>query len=262
METRIVYCDETGDDGLNTKSSDAFILTSIYMPAGVWQSNFNAIKAMRQELKDSYGFHVGQEMHTKHFLTDKNPYREYKWTKEEKTEILKKFTVSIASLEMSVVNVIIDKAAVNADDYDILEHALTYSIQRIENDSHADWNFLIITDKGRVAPMKKTARAIRVYNPIQSQFGGYVNRPIKNLIEDILEKDSSESYFVQTCDFISYFVHLYFLTRYKNKALPNRVGNLIDNKFVGSVMATFSAKGILNEKASREKYGLVIYPRK
>lgn len=29
METQIVYCDETGDDGLNTKSSDVFILTSI-----------------------------------------------------------------------------------------------------------------------------------------------------------------------------------------------------------------------------------------
>ena len=30
METQIVYCDETGDDGLNTSSSDAFILTSIF----------------------------------------------------------------------------------------------------------------------------------------------------------------------------------------------------------------------------------------
>lgn len=29
METQIVYCDETGDDGLNTTSSESFILTSI-----------------------------------------------------------------------------------------------------------------------------------------------------------------------------------------------------------------------------------------
>ena len=40
METQIVYCDETGDDGLNTSSSEAFILTSIYMPSSSWQENY------------------------------------------------------------------------------------------------------------------------------------------------------------------------------------------------------------------------------
>ena len=73
MSTRIVYCDETGDDGLNTKSSDSFILTSIYMSAESWQSNYDKIKNFRKNLKSKYGFHVKQEMHTKHFLTDKKP---------------------------------------------------------------------------------------------------------------------------------------------------------------------------------------------
>lgn len=71
-----------------------------------------------------------------------------------------------------------------------------------------------------------------------------------------------ESHFIKICDFISYFVHLYYLTRFKNKNLPNRVGNLINKEFVGSVMATFSANEIFNKKASHEKYGLVIYPKK
>lgn len=261
METQIVYCDETGDDGLNTSSSDTFILTSIYMPSSCWQNNYNAVKAFRTQLKREYGFHVGQEMHTKHFLTDKNPYRTYKWTNEQKKEILKKFTLMIASLQLSIVNVIIDKTKIAIADYHVLENALTYNIQRIENDSHGDWNFLLITDKGRIAPMRKTARAIRAYNPIQSQFGGYINKPIKNMIEDVLEKDSEESYFIQICDFVSYFVHLYYMTRFKGKPLPKRVGNLITREFIGSVMATFSKNGILNEKASHEKYGLVIYPK-
>lgn len=262
METHIVYCDETGDDGLNTSSSEAFILTSIYMPGSLWQENYNAVKALRSQLKKEYGFHTGQEMHTKHFLTDKNPYRAYHWTNTQKTEILKKYTLMISSLSISSVNVVIDKSSIANDNYHILENALTYNIQRIENDSRGSWNFLLITDKGRIAPMRATARAIRAYNPIQSQFGGIINKPVKSMIEDVLEKDSRESHFIQICDFISYFVHLSYLTRYKNKQLPNRVGNLIDNEFVGKVMATFSTNGILNEKASREKYGLVIYPRK
>lgn len=88
METQIVYCDETGDDGLNTSSSEAFILTSIYMPSSSWQENYNTIKAFRSSLKKEYGFHTGQEMHTKHFLTDKNPYRTYHWTKMQRIENL------------------------------------------------------------------------------------------------------------------------------------------------------------------------------
>lgn len=261
MNTKIVYCDETGDDGLNTSSSASFILTSLYMPSESWQKNYEIIKHLRKELKDEYGFHANQEMHTKHFLTDKNPYRTYKWMKEQKIEILKKFTLMIASLDVSIINVVIDKSRINVDSYNVLEKALTYNIQRIENDSHGEWNYLIITDKGRISPMRKTARAIRAYNPIQSQFGGFINKPIKYLIEDIMEKDSRESHFIQICDFVSYFAHLYYKTRYKKEPLPNRVGNLIDHEFVGSVMATLSVNDILNLKASSNKYGLVVYPK-
>ena len=35
--TKIVYFDETGDDGLVKRSSDDFVLTSIYLDANVWQ---------------------------------------------------------------------------------------------------------------------------------------------------------------------------------------------------------------------------------
>lgn len=41
------------------------------MPAESWQQNFEKMRILRRELKDKYGFHVSEEMHTKHFLTDK-----------------------------------------------------------------------------------------------------------------------------------------------------------------------------------------------
>lgn len=110
--------------------------------------------------------------------------------------------------------------------------------------------------------MRKTAREIRAFNPIQSKFTSEVrNQPIKGLIEDLLEKDSSESYFIQICDFVSYFVHLYYKCIIKNAELPNRVGRLIDKEFVRSVLATLKEGNVLNLKASPKKYGLVIYPK-
>lgn len=102
MNTNIVYFDETGDDGLVKTSSDAFILTSIY-----------------------------EEMHIKYFLSDKDPYRKYNWTKDDKLEILKIFTLGIAMLDLTCVNVIIDKNKVKSEDYKVLENALKYNIQMI-----------------------------------------------------------------------------------------------------------------------------------
>ncbi len=102
-----------------------------------------------------------------------------------------------------------------------------------------------------------------LYNPIQSKYSyTFKNQPISGLIEDILEKDSEESYFIQICDFISYFVHLYYKCCVKKNDLPNRVTNVIDKKFVGSVMATLKKSNTLNLNANKSnRYGLVIYPK-
>lgn len=260
METYIAYFDESGDDGITIASSDAFVLTSIYMNCSDWQRNFNQIRLCREALKENYGFHISEELHTKDLLTNKKPYRDYGWTNTQKREIIISIAKCISGLSLKTINVIIDKTKFTDSNYAVLENALKYNIQRIENDSNSEWNYIIITDKGRLAPMRKTARAIRAYNPIQSKYDySYKNQPIRNLIEDILEKDSKESYFIQTCDFVSYFVHLYYKLNYQKKSLPNRVADMIDGNFVKRTMATL--KPILNLSASRNKYGLVVYPK-
>lgn len=115
---------------------------------------------------------------------------------------MKHYTIAIASLDLKCINVIIDKTRVKQDTYPVLENALTYSIQRIENDSNGQWKYIVLSDKGRVNVMNRAARKIRAFNPIPSMFGEeYQNQPIKNMVEDILEKDSKDSYFIQICDF-------------------------------------------------------------
>lgn len=263
MDTFIAYFDETGDDGVTTASSEFFVLTSLYMSAEKWQSNFDKIRECRKSLKEQFGFHISEELHTKHLLSNKDPYRKYGWSPEQKQEIVRALTICISNFDAKIVNVIIDKTRFRDQNYHVLENALKYNIQRIENDSNGQWNYLIITDQGRLPPMRRTARAIRAYNPIQSKFSfGYTNQPIHSLIEDILEKDSVESYFIQMCDFVSYIVHLYYKTHEKKGALPNRVGRVVDEEFIGRVMATLKKGGVLNLKAnSNNGYGLVIYPK-
>lgn len=259
----IAYFDETGDDGNNTNSSDTFLLTSMYMPMNSWQKNYEIMTDLKKNLKDKYGFYIKEEMHTKHFLCDKDPYRKYNWTKEQKQKILVEFTLAISKLDAKFINVMIDKRKIKKPNYKVLENALTYNIQRIENDSNGKWNYIIITDKGRISPMRKTARSIRAYNPIHSKFSTEVtNQPIKNLIEDILEKDSKESHFIQVCDFVSYFTHLYQKCCVEKQPLPNRVANCIDDNFISRVLQTLKSKDKLNLNANKkDTFGIVKYPR-
>lgn len=263
METKIVYFDETGDDGNNTLSSSTFTLTSTYMYASDWQDNFNTIRALRRELKLHYNFPTAVEMHITPFMTDKSPYRGFGWSKEERLGILNAYISTIAQLKIETVNVIIDKTKIVNSDYPILENALKYNIQRIENTSSGGWNYMAISDKGRVKKMSKTAREIRVYNPIQDVFDiSSRNLPIKYMFEDILEKDSNESYFIQVSDFISYFVHLYYKSFFLHEALPNRVANLITPEKINNAMEFLKANNIFNIRANHNnKYGLVIYPK-
>ncbi len=261
METYLVYFDETGDDGANTLSSKQFVLTSVYLDINRWQDTFNDIRAFRKELKEKYGLHITEEIHTKHLVRDKGMYRPYGWSDEQRRQLLIDLTMCISNLEIKAVNVIIDKESIKTPDYPVLKNALTYNIQRIENDSAGKWHYIIITDEGRLAPMRKTAREIRAYNPIHSHFGGYQNVPIKGLIEDIMSKESTESYFIQICDFISFFTDLYYRVVDKNEQLPRRVERIVDERFIKRIMATFRKGGILNLKASsKHPFGYVIYP--
>ncbi|MDD6666785.1 MAG: DUF3800 domain-containing protein [Lachnospiraceae bacterium] len=226
MRTTIVYFDETGDDGNNQKSSDHFILTSFYMPAELWKSNFQLARDLRNELRNDYGFKIKEEMHTKQFLTNKNPYAGYEWTDEVRKDIVLRCAYTISKMEGKAINVIIDKRKILNADYQVLDRALTYNLQRIENDSNRKWNYLVITDEGRLAPMRQTARRLQVFNPIPSHYQGAYNQPLNMMIEDILEKNSSESYFIQVCDFISYFVHLYFLSTVRMRDYPRRIDEM------------------------------------
>lgn len=262
METYLVYFDETGDDGANTLSSKQFILTSIYISADEWQNTYNKIGEFRKSLKSKYGLHIKEEIHTKHLVRDKGPYRKYDWSVDQRRELIIDITQFISDLSIKAINVIIDKEKIKTDDYNVLKNALKYNIQRIENDANGEWNYLIITDEGRLAPMRRTAREIKAYNPIQSHYGGFHNAPIQGMIEDIMSKESKESYFIQLCDFISFFVDLYYRVFEKNESIPRRVARIVDESFLEDILKSFKDNGTLNLKASNSHpFGFVIYPK-
>ncbi len=263
MDTRIVYFDESGDDGFPVYSSPQFILTGTCINIADWKDNYLRYKDFRNKMNNMFGLKPKVEMHTKQFLYDRSPYREMHWDFYTRQVILKYFIVAIASLNVSITNVIIDKTIIAKDNYDVLENALKYSIQRIENTSHNEWKYLIISDEGRINSMRKTARKMQIYNPIHSMSLDFGNKPITGLVEDVLAKESKESYFIQISDMVSYIVNLYYKTVITGEELPSRISNVIDSEFLIKAMNYLKENGVLNLSANRSnEYGLVIYPKK
>jgi len=260
----IAYYDESGDDGYPAYSSPLFVLTAVYIHYLDWKETFSQIQAFRTYIKNHYGLPVKIELHTKNLLLDKNPYRTFHINIDNRVNIITEFCQLIANLPVSIINTVINKSKIYSDDYSVLENAFKYSIQRIENDLHAnkpESRFMIITDEGRVGKMVKISRKIQKINFIPSIFGPETyRRDIRLLIEDPLPKNSQESYFIQIADLVSYIVYLYCLTKYELGNVPGRIREVITPAQLAEWLHILSA--VLNLHASKSnEYGLVCYPK-
>jgi len=261
----IAYFDETGDDGYPEYSSEIFVLSCIYMSQDDWKSNYDEIYRFRQILKKEYGLPIKQEFHTKNFITDKNPYHG-KFLAETRRNILFQYCTLVTKLNIRVINVAIDKLKINRPKYNVLKNALTYAVQRIENDLNYQGQkekFIIITDEGRIGKMRTTTREIQRINYIPSMYStSSYRKEIKNLIEDPLPKRSEESYFIQLVDAISFIVHLYVKENLCHPKIPwgKRIHEVLspgDDILLLNMMVEK-----INLKASRSnEFGVVYYPK-
>ncbi len=261
----ITYFDETGDDGYPDYSSEIFVLSCFYMNQNHWKTNYEKIYKFRQFVKKEYGLPVKQEFHTTAFITDKNPYHG-KFLREVRREILFKYCELLSKFDIRIINVAIDKLKIKRPKYNVLKNALTYAVQRIENDLNyvdKDEKFIIITDEGRVGKMRATTREIQRINYIPSMYSHVSYRKeIKKLIEDPLSKHSEESYFIQTVDMISFIIHLYVKANLCIPAIPwgKRIQEVLSPGDEMALLNIFRDK--INLKASRSnEYGIVYYPK-
>lgn len=261
---RIAYYDESGDDGFPSYSSPVFTLSAIYLHYLQWRESFEAIRNFRRGLKDSFGIPVNLEVHTKHLLLNKNPYRGLAISDGDRLRIVDLFCDLIGGLDCRIVNVAIVKTRILSPHYRVLDTALTYSIQRIENDLNPARNpeerLLIITDAGRVAKMRSTARRIQRINFIPSRFEPTAYRQeIRSLIEDPLPKDSKESYFVQLADLTAFIVYLYAVFEKGVGAMHGRMPAAVTRAKVTEWMERMGPS-LNTQAAADDRFGVKFHP--
>lgn len=252
----LVYIDESGDDGYPNYSNQHFVLTACYFHESYFHHNFDLIKSFRSELKKKYGLYTGIELHLRELIQNKKPYTGIGLTKQIRKNIIDDIFTFISSSELKVkfINVAIDKAKITSGSYSILDTTLTYLIRRIENDMKANGSeqFMCIADQGRVHIMNRTARKLRRVAFVPSMYSGSLgNRPIKLFVEDILEKPSTESHFIQLSDCVARMVNLYSMQNECSPKLPWIRKTLKMLKYGDELAYLNQIKNKLNLKASK-----------
>lgn len=264
----ISYFDETGDDGYPNRTTNLFVLTSAYGHHLNWQSNYQKTYDFRKYLKSKYSLPIKTEIHTKYLLTNKKPYRQFGWDEQTRLKICKEYAEHIAELDIEFINICINKLLINAQNEplykDVLDAALKFNVQRIQNTIkriEPGTKFMIITDEGRVPSMQKTTRKIQKVNFVPSRYtSGSYRDEIKMLIEDPLPKSSSQSYFVQHCDFVSFFAYLKLIKDLNAGSWHNRLSWLTDEN-VKDILQSLEPVFNLKANGGNGNFGFVIYPR-
>jgi hypothetical protein len=257
----IIYYDESGDDGYPKYASPIFTLSANYLSEDNWRVTYNDIKDFRISIKSKIPMKM--EIHTKDFILNKNPFRKLCLTDNDRISIVENYCLVISRLRLQVVNIVINKTIIQNPDYDVLDRALTYSTQRIEN-STIDDKLLIISDEGRINKMRKTTRRIQVYNPVPSKTKTAIStsHPIERLIEDPLPKLSVNSYFIQISDLIAFLVYNYMLPQITRFSLNPRFPSDVNDKKLSHWLDVLEP--VFNTKASKENrygHGIVCYPQ-
>ncbi|HKP23052.1 MAG TPA: DUF3800 domain-containing protein [Dongiaceae bacterium] len=209
-----MYADESGDSGLVGSPTPYFALSGLVVHESQWRACVTQLIAFRKTLKAAYGLPQRTEIHASEYIR-RPPVPGM--PKHVRMAILRNMLDELSTMKfVSVTNVIVSKAGKPAN-YDVFGNAWQALFQRFENTlkfgnfpgAHRQDHGMILTDATNGTMLRKLVRRMSVYNPIPHQQWagpGARNIPILRIIEDPSERNSNDSYFIQACDVIAYFV--------------------------------------------------------
>lgn len=211
----------------------------------MWRESFTQVKTFRSELKRSDGILLKAEFHATAFVSGRGRLGPREVFKRRRREIFFETLRLITGLPgASLTNALGRRKAEDT----VFERLLNRVHRTAESEGdHA----LVLCDKGKEKAFTRLARRMSKHNPIPSNRGEWEdgtqvrNLPIDRIVEDIVFKDSANSYFIQLVDFCAY-------------ALLRRESPLESKSRVGLDRAFAELDPILNRKACRnDREGIV-----
>lgn len=205
-----IYVDESGDPGIHQYGSPFYILSGLVVPQDEWSKYLERLKTFRQSIKDTYGLQLREEIHAAELIRINKTisYRSIK--KIDRISILKAYCQQIPIIfdTAKVINICLVKSNFSTPE-EVQLTAWNRLIQRFDTflKKSAKDKGIVISDETDGHKIMRLMRKMRVYNPVPYYFGSAYNAPTDNILEDLLQRNSQHSYFIQTVDVIAHILY-------------------------------------------------------
>lgn len=206
----IMYVDESGDPGIHQYGSPFFILSGLIVPQDEWQKYLDRLKTLRRSIKSSYGLLLREEIHASELIRI-NKLKSYSAIrKSDRIQLLRQYCSQIPIIfdAAKVINVCLRKSDFPTA-HDVQMTAWSRLIQRFDTylKKSAKDKGMIISDDTNSYSVMQLLRKMRVYNYTPSHYGPAYNAPTDSIIEDLVQRNSKHSYFIQTVDVIAHLLY-------------------------------------------------------
>lgn len=191
----LVYMDDSKGDGL-------VVFSALLIPVDSWQAALDHFVGMRQQMKLSDGVYARHELHATDWIAGRGHVAPHVVPKAARWRL---FEYVLSSIAMAPGIQIINACGPDAHEFQLFERLLNRIERNMLNKSS---KAILISDDGK--SYDKLLRRMRRFNYIPSRFGSWAdgntskNIPVQRIVEDIVYKDSSKSYFIQAADFCAF----------------------------------------------------------
>ncbi|KUG09395.1 DUF3800 domain-containing protein [Solirubrum puertoriconensis] len=209
----IMYVDESGDPGpYNGQNSPHFILSGLIISIEDWNECVQRLVKFREMIQKAYGLNKREEIHSSEMIRPHKVEAYKRIHKSDRVNIIRLFVAEMCNMFPNgrLINICLDKEHISQSKYSsgMQELAWKRLIQRYDtflkkNKSKG----IIVSDDSSEPTLRRLLRGMRVYNPVESRFGGYHNPVITNVIEDIFYRSSTHSFFIQAVDVIAFCLY-------------------------------------------------------
>jgi len=267
----LAYVDESGDDGLHFEggSPPLLIISALHIPHKEWFSSLSTLTELRASWGERTGFPSSVEFHTKDFLLNKKPYRQYDIDDRTRLAMLEEMCTAIASCGFIATNVVVVKQAVPEHvQHSIMEIAVRTVLKASEGyftertECHSS---VLMWDNGRIPQVKRLVRTLQGRGNAKLQVEHmHLPETCSRVVDDPVGKESRECLFIQASDVLTLLTYVYsamIVLKSHEIQLHGRLRRLLNDELVERWMSILSGRFNITRLAT-DRYGIIYIDRK
>jgi hypothetical protein len=204
----LCYLDESGDPGVVPGSpTPTYTVACVFVHASQWVPLFEDLLRFRRYLRQNFDLRMRQEVKANELVKGSGPWASLPYGDRVRKRIYRSFMRFQGKVgTVKTFAVVIDKSRCQTAD-EVRATAWRHALERVERfATNNNDTVMLFPDSGNYDRFRKLSREMRRFSHVGAMIGGgTLSRPLARvLIDDPVERDSSQSYLVQLADLNAY----------------------------------------------------------